>query len=127
VCPKEKSPPRSGRRRKSTLTVVMRRGPHQRESMQRRHAQTDTGVVIIDKSILRTAVEPIAASSTTPAAIRTAGQKTAKSVPRKPVKIVETQQGLPRQSEESAQWGALGKSIERVDKVSPACSALAVR
>src|SRR5882762_9107976 len=58
VLPKEKSPPRIWSRRKSTPTVVMTAGPISPRIVQRRHAQRIRS--LIDKSLLRTAVEPLA-------------------------------------------------------------------
>src|SRR6202171_6295344 len=90
VLPKEKSPPRIWSRRKSTPTVMMTAGPISPRIVQRRHVQRIRS--LIEKSLLGTAVEPLAHHQNSCGNQNSRPEKLRNPVPRKPVKIVEKQQ-----------------------------------
>src|ERR1700686_5903006 len=90
VLPKEKSPPRIWSRRKSTPTVIMTAGPISPRIVQRRHVHRIRS--LIEKNLLRTAVEPFAHHQNSRGNQNSRPEKLRNPVPGKPIKIVQQQQ-----------------------------------
>src|SRR5713101_4797217 len=90
----------------------MTAGPISPRIVQRRHAQRIRS--LIEKSLLGTAVEPLAHHQNTRGNQNGRPEKLRNPVPRKPVKIVEEQQDSRANQKNGSNRALLGKSIERV-------------
>src|SRR2546427_12701620 len=90
VLPNEKLPLLIWSRRKSTPTVMMIAGPISPRIVHCRHAQRTRS--LIEKSLLRTAVQPVAHHPNPRADQKERPEKLRNPVPRKPIKLTQQEE-----------------------------------